>query len=193
MDANDLARGMFRVLETGDVVLAASVIAPDYTNREAKVSPPACQVPGPAGPIATGAWLRSTYSDLTYPVLDIVEHGAQVWSRVRMQGSQTGPFVRFRDGRPDQVFPPTGREIDVEHIHIFTLRDGQVVLHEAIRDDLAMLRQLGFLPPRPSSIARIAAWRMSGRASRAGRAAAQVAATAAARVPTASSHPASHN
>lgn len=193
MDANDLARGMFRVLETGDVDLAVSVMAPDFANREAKVSPPACQLPGPAGPIATGAWLRSTFGGLAYPVIDIVEHGAQVWSRVRMQGRQSGPFVRFRDGRVDQVFPPTGREIDVEHIHIFTLRDGQVVLHEAIRDDLSMLRQLGFLPPRPSSIARIAAWRLSGRAGRAGHAAAAVAATAAASIPTTSSQPASHN
>jgi hypothetical protein len=39
-------------------------------------------------------------------VLDIVEHGKTIWSRVRMQGRQIGLFVRFRDGWPDQVFPP---------------------------------------------------------------------------------------
>lgn len=83
----------------------------------------------------------------------------------------TGAFVRFRDGTLDQVLPPTGREIDVEHLHVLTRRGDQVVAHEALRGDLAMIRQLGFLPPRPAAIAGIAGRRLSGRATRAGAAA----------------------
>lgn len=187
MDAIALTRGLFRVLASGDVDLAIKVIAPDFVNREARVSPPACQLPGPAGPLATGAWLRSTYSDLAFPEFDLAERGDQIWCRLRMRGRQTGPIVRFRDGELDQVFPPTGREIDVEHVHVVTVRDGQIVRHEAVRDDLTMIRQLGFLPPRPSTMARIAAWRLSGKAARAADLAVQVAADAAAAVPSSTS------
>ena len=123
--------------------------------------------PGPAAALATGAWLRSAYSGLAYSVLDAVEHGDQVWSRVRMSGSHTGAFVRFRGGVVDQVLPPTGRDIDVEQFHVLTRRGPQVIAHEAVRDDLGMVRQLGFLPPRPAAVARIVGWKLTGRAGRA--------------------------
>jgi hypothetical protein len=83
--------------------------------------------------------------------------------RVRMQGRHTGPFVLFRDGKLDKSVPPTGREIDYEQIHVLTVRDGKVVKHEAMRDDLTMLSQLGVFPPAPAIAARLAAWKLTGR------------------------------
>jgi len=114
MDAKDLAEGLFRILETGDAALAAEVVGADNHNREAAVSPAACSTPGPAGTLASGAWLRSAFSDLRFPVLGIARNDDQVWIRLRMQGRHTGPFVRFRDGVLDQAIPPTGREVDFE-------------------------------------------------------------------------------
>ncbi|MGX1544470.1 ester cyclase [Streptomyces adustus] len=49
----------------------------------------------------------------------------------------------FEDGAVDQVVPPTGREIDFEQVHLLDLRDGKVIRHEAVRDDVTMLHQLG--------------------------------------------------
>jgi predicted ester cyclase len=167
MDAAELARGLFRVLETGDPALAAKVVGQDNRNREAAVSPTACAIPGPPGTLASAAWLRSAFSDLRFPILGIVQEDDQIWVRLRMQGRHTGPFVRFRDGALDQAIPPTGRQIDFEQVHMLDIRDGQVVGHEALRDDITMLGQLGVFPPAPAVALRMLAWRASGRAARA--------------------------
>ncbi|WP_229703527.1 ester cyclase [Streptomyces albiflavescens] len=167
MDATDLAHGLFQILATGDPALAAEVVHEDFRNREAAVSPTACALPGPAGVLASGAWMRSAFSDLSFPVLGIARNDEQVWVRLRMQGRHTGPFVRFRDGALDQAIPPTGRDIDFEQIHVLDLRDGKVVGHEAVRDDIAMLGQLGVFPPAPDTALRMLAWRVTGRAKRA--------------------------
>ncbi|MEU1264500.1 hypothetical protein ACPC27_13620 [Streptomyces cellulosae] len=54
--------------------------------------------------------------------------------------------------------PPTGREIDCEQIHVLALREGRVVGHEAVRDDVTTLQQLGVFPPPPAVALRMAAW-----------------------------------
>ncbi|MEV6024602.1 ester cyclase [Streptomyces sp. NPDC052036] len=123
--------------------------------------------------------MRSAFSDLRLPVLGVAGNDDQVWVRLRMQGRHTGPFVRFRDGRLDQAIPPTGREIDVEQVHLLDVREGKVVRHEAIRDDITMLGQLGVFPPAPATAVRMLAWRMSGRATRAAAEVAKLAADAA--------------
>ncbi|MDQ0757604.1 ester cyclase [Streptomyces canus] len=182
IDAAELGHGLFRILETGDRELAAEVVHQDFRNRESSVSPQACSVAGPAGVLASSAWMRSAFSDLRFAVTGIVHEGDQVWVRLRMQGRQTGAFVRFRDGVLDQAVPPTGREIDFEQIHVLGLRDGKVVSHEAVRDDVTMLGQLGMFPPEPAGMLRMVMWRLTGRAERAAQ---QVTAQAAAAAATA--------
>ncbi|WP_327122065.1 hypothetical protein OG206_32015 [Streptomyces sp. NBC_01341] len=56
MDASELGRGLFRILETGDRALAADVVHADFRNREAAVSPRACSIPGPAGVLRMVGW-----------------------------------------------------------------------------------------------------------------------------------------
>ncbi|MFD6974019.1 ester cyclase [Streptomyces sp. NPDC059979] len=172
----DLAHALFRVLETGAPALAGEVVTPDFHNREATVSPSACSIPGPAGVLASGAWMRFAFSDLRFHVLSVAGNDTQLWVRLRMQGRHTGPFVRFRAGVLDQAVPPTGREIDFEQIHVLQVRDGKVCGHEAVRDDITMLGQLGVFPPAPATALRMLAWKASGRA---GRAAAEVSEAAA--------------
>ncbi|MFE3167551.1 ester cyclase [Streptomyces sp. NPDC059224] len=176
MEPAELAHGLFEVLATGAPALAADVVHEEFHNREAAVAPAACALPGPAGVLASGAWMRSAFSDLRFPVLGTALGDDEIWVRLRMQGRHTGTFVRYRDGALDQAIPPTGREIDVEQIHVLGLRDGKVVRHEAVRDDITMLGQLGVFPPAPPTALRMIAWRVTGRA---GRAAARVTAEAA--------------
>lgn len=179
MDARELGSALFRILETGDPRLAVEAVAADNVNRESAVAPPACAIPGPAGTLASGAWMRSAFSDLRFPILGFAEGDGQVWVRLRMQGRHTGPFVRFRDGKLDQAIPPTGREIDFEQVHMVQIRNGQVGGHEAVRDDMTMLAQLGVFPPSPAVAVRLVEWRVSGRASRAADEVAALAAAAA--------------
>lgn len=180
MNSTELARGLFEVLATGDATLAAEVVAEDFRNREAAASPAACSLPGPAGVLASGAWMRSAFGDLRFPVLGVATGDDQVWVRLRMQGRHTGAFVTFRDGALDKAIPPTGREIDFEQIHVLTVRDGKVTGHEAVRDDIAMLGQLGVFPPAPAVALRMLAWKATGRAARAADLVSRAAAAAAA-------------
>ncbi|MFJ4923497.1 hypothetical protein [Streptomyces sp. NPDC088725] len=48
-----------------------------------------------------------------------------------------------------------------------TVRDGKVVGHEAVRDDMTMLGQLGVFPPTPAPAARLAGWKLAGHSRRA--------------------------
>ena len=43
------------------------------------------------------------------------------------------------------TFPGDGRSYTVKHVHIYRVADGKIQEHWAVRDDLAMLRQLGAL------------------------------------------------
>ncbi|MEV5147163.1 ester cyclase [Streptomyces sp. NPDC052727] len=183
MHATDLGHALFKVLETGDPALAAEVVHAEFRNREAAVSPPACRIPGPAGVLASGAWLRSAFSDLRLPVTGIITGDTQVWVRLRMRGRHTGAFVLFKDQEVDQVVPPTGREIDFEQIHVLDLRDGKIIRHEAVRDDITMLGQLGVFPPGPAAGMRMLSWRVTGRAARAASEVTARAAEAAAALP----------
>ncbi|MFI5998411.1 ester cyclase [Streptomyces sp. NPDC051362] len=165
--ATDLAVGLFKVLETGDAALAAQVVHSEFQNREAVAAPPACRIAGPAGVLASSAWMRFAFDGLMLPFVETMQRADQVWVRLRMQGRHSGAFVLFKDGTVDQVVPPTGREIDFEQIHVLDLRDGKVIQHEAVRDDITMLGQLGVFPPTPAGGLRMLAWRASGRAARA--------------------------
>jgi hypothetical protein len=77
------------------------------------------------------------------------------------------------------AFAPTRREVAVRQCHIFRLRDGMHAEHISVRDDLAMMTQLGHLPPSAAAIARMARWTLSGRARRATAAAIALTSTAA--------------
>ena len=171
---------LFEVLEHGDDVLASYLVHPNFYNREAALAPAACSTPGPAGVLASSTWMRAAFSDLHFDIGATAHEGDRVWIRLRMRGLHTGPFVRYRDGELDQAIPPTGREINFEQIHVLTMRQGLVLEHEAVRDDMTMLAQLGVFPPTPALGARMLAWRVSGRAARAAEQIAQKAAASAA-------------
>ena len=43
---------------------------------------------------------------------------------------------------------PTDAPFSVEHIHIYRLTEGRICEHWVVRDDLAMMQQLGAVPGR---------------------------------------------
>ncbi|MGQ5640481.1 MULTISPECIES: ester cyclase [unclassified Streptomyces] len=178
-----LGHALFQTLETGDSALAAEVVHEQFHNREAAVSPPACRIAGPAGVLASSAWMRYAFTDLRLPIDEVLADDSQVWVRLHMKGRHTGAFVRFKGEDVDQVVPPTGREIDFEQIHVLDLHDGKVIRHRAVRDDITMLGQLGFFPPGPVAAVSMLSWRITGRAARAASEVTQRAAEAARMLP----------
>ena len=134
------------------------VVHPEAVNREAAVEPPAARQPGPAGFWATAQWLRAAFSGLRFEVHEAAEQDDLVVLHVTMSGRHTGDFVNYRPGTAivDTVMPPTGKEFAVSQTHWFRTRDGLITEHWANRDDLAMARQAGWVPPSPGFLLRVA-------------------------------------
>lgn len=63
-----------------------------------------------------------------------VRVGSTVVVVATMTGRHTGTFNGIE---------PTGRPIDHKQVHIFTVAEGRITRHRAVRDDLGLLLQLG--------------------------------------------------
>lgn len=130
---------------------------PDAVNREAISEPPDTRGTGPAAFYATARWLRAAFSDLRWEVHDVVHDGELVVVHSTMSGRQTGTFVAYRpDATVEVAFPPRGKTFAVTQTHWLRIRDGLVAEHWANRDDLGMGQQLGWTPPTPAYLVRMA-------------------------------------
>ncbi len=135
-DPKALARASFRLIETGDLELARQIIAPDFVNQEAVDDPEEVerQQQGPAGFLATSRWLREAFSNLRFELQETLAEGDTVMAVAVMTGQHTGSF---------NGIAPTGRPIIHKQVHIFTIAEGRITGHRAVRDDLGLLLQLG--------------------------------------------------
>ena len=139
IDTKAIAHQSFRLIENGDVELAEQIIATSFVNEEAEDDPDDVerQLHGPAGFLATSRWLRDAFSDLRFELQETVAEADTVMAAAVMTGRHTGPF---------NGIAPTGRPIAHKQVHIFTIADGQISRHRAVRDDLGLLLQLGWRP-----------------------------------------------
>ena len=113
--------------------VAAEIFSPDFydaTNPEGMKH-------GLDGHNATVSLFHASFPDMVWSVEDVVAEGDDVVARTLMSGTHTGEFFGI---------PPTGREVRVAGIHMLTLRDGKVILHQGVNDDLGMMQQLGVAP-----------------------------------------------
>jgi predicted ester cyclase len=140
---------------------------PAARDRENAVQPPSSRVAGPAGFHSTARWLRAAFADLRYDIHHAIADGGLVAVNSTMNGRHVAPIVFYTaDGDIDAAFPPTGKTFAVTQSHWFRVEDGKVIEHWANRDDLGQARQLGWVPPTPVYLLRMA--RAKSRAKHAG-------------------------
>ena len=146
------------IMVTGSLEDFERVFHPEAVNREAGGEPPASRQPGPAGFYATAQWLRAAFSGLHFEIHDAAEQDDLVVFHVTMSGRHTGDFVTYQSGTTtvDAAMPPTGKTFAITQTHWFRTRDGLITEHWANRDDLAMARQLGWIPPTPAYLLKMA-------------------------------------
>jgi predicted ester cyclase len=169
--AKQLCVASMQLMASGDLEDFERVVHPTAVNREAKDEPPASREPGPRGFYATALWLRAAFADLSFEVHDVVAEGDLVVIHNTMRGRHHGPMVEYlENAEVGTVFPPTGRTFATTQTHWFRLADGLVIEHWANRDDIGTAQQLGWVPPTPAYLVRMA--RARRRARRAARAAA---------------------
>ena len=179
MNPEELVLNHLCAMSSGDLALARQAIHSQHVNLMAPDHPPASALLGLPGFMATSAWLRFAFADLAFKVIDVVSNGHKTIAHVTMTGRQHGPFVVFPPGQTAVVFPPTGRLFAARQCHIFTICGGQHGDHTAVRDDLAMMTQLGHLPPSPAVAGRMARFAVTGGRNRAIRDAIRIAQRAA--------------
>jgi steroid delta-isomerase-like uncharacterized protein len=117
---------------------AASFYARDASNHGQRI--------GREGFVRVFTNLFTTFPDWHYTIETCVAEAEWVFCRVTFRGTHRGQPTR------NDVFggfltgvPPTGKTIEVPHMHAYRVIDGEIVEHRAVRDDLHMLRQLGLI------------------------------------------------
>ena len=86
--------------------------------------------------IATSRWLTGWISDLRFNHHEVIAEDDRVVVVLTMTGTNAGTI---------HGIPPTSKRFQQHQFHLFRLRAGQIVEHSALRDDLALLQQLGAL------------------------------------------------
>lgn len=146
-----------QIMADADLADFEAVIHPDAVNREASIEPPDCRGRGPAAFHAAARWLRAAFADMAWDIHQVAAEGDIVAVHSTWSGRQVGPFVTYDDsGAVSQAMPPTGKTFTATQTHWFRLADGKVIDHWANRDDLAVAQQLGWVPPSPRYLARMA-------------------------------------
>ena len=126
-----------------DAVAAATFYAPDAMNHGRTV--------GRAGMQRVFEALFSTFPDFRYVIQSNAAEADRVVCKVMMTGTHIGrpTMPEIFHGMLDGV-APTGKSVQVLQYHDFRVKDGQILEHAAVRDDLGMLIQLGLVRPPAS-------------------------------------------
>ncbi|MFC0529893.1 ester cyclase [Phytohabitans kaempferiae] len=156
-DHRSVCEQAVRLMADGDLAAFERIIHPEAVNREASAEPPACRGRGPAAFHASALWLRAAFADLRWQVRAAAVDGDLVALHTTMSGRHAGTFVAYDEhARVADAFPATGAAFAVTQSHWFRVADGKVIEHWANRDDLAMARQLRWVPPTPLFLVRMA-------------------------------------
>ena len=89
--------------------------------------------------------LRSAFPDLKITLQMEIAEGDLVVGYGTQTGTMTGEFAGM---------PPSGKTATWDAIHITRIKDGKIVEHWAVQDQLGMLQQLGFIPTPEAAAAR---------------------------------------
>jgi predicted ester cyclase len=92
---------------------------------------------GPEGTKEVINTLRGWFPDFSMRAEDVVASGDKVWARFRATGTNLGSIMRM---------PPTGKKIDITVIDVVRIRDGKIVEHWGVPDQLGMMLQTGLFP-----------------------------------------------
>ena len=126
-----IERYFSQLFSQGNVALVTELLHPDYVNG----SPGSPDLPrGREGVAIVVKALRSAFPDLTYEIEDMVIGSDAVAVRTTLRGTHRGDFFGIA---------PTGKSVEVSQITIEHFKDGKIVAHHRVTDELALQRQLG--------------------------------------------------
>ena len=122
------------VLNKGDFEVVDELCAPNFVDHTA----PHSVDPGIEGIKQQIAIYRGAFPDLHVTVEEMVAEGDTVVSRTTTRGTHNGDLMGMA---------PTGKQVAVRGLDLVRLTDGKAVEVWHHDEDLAMLQQLGVIPP----------------------------------------------
>lgn len=129
-----ICRDYFKAFLARDTTWMERHIAADFVRHDPGLP---FEVRGPQGVTQLHDALLPAFPDMELPLEDFVAEGEKVLVRLRVKGTHTGDFGGMA---------ASGRPIDIGVLDLFQIRDGVLVEHWALLDNLGMLKQLGALP-----------------------------------------------
>ena len=135
LDTNkQLCRDYFTAFLAGDRAWMDKHIAPTFVRHDPGLP---FEVRGPDGVMKLHDVLMPAFPDLEIDCADFVAEGEKVLVRLTVRGTQKGEFAGVQ---------PAGQKMDAGVMDLFQMRDGVLVEHWALMDNLTMLKQVGALP-----------------------------------------------
>jgi steroid delta-isomerase-like uncharacterized protein len=128
-----VVRGIYDVINTGDLGRVDALIAPDVVDHEGMPGMP----PGVEGFRWFVRTFRDAFPDLRMDAERVISEGDMVATRFTMRGTHRGAFMGI---------PPTGKQITVAGMDMMRIAGGKAVEHWGQTDSLGMLQQLGAIP-----------------------------------------------
>ena len=89
---------------------------------------------------------RSAFPDWREEIVDVVAEEDKVVGRFKCSGTHRGEMMGIA---------PTSRHMEVDEVYFLRVENGKFVEFWGLEDNLARMRQLGLLPPRPVAVARM--------------------------------------
>jgi predicted ester cyclase len=109
---------------------------------------------GPSGMEGIYRSLYSTFPDYHWEIQLLIAEGDSLALHVIQSGTHRGtPELPVLGGLIQKV-APTGKAVSVHNIHLYQMKDGLILKHQAVRDDLGMMQQLGLLPEATQDVSR---------------------------------------
>jgi len=128
--AEEVLRGIYKAINTGDLALLDQFVAPDYvehTEGYHGVEPFRQQI----------AAFRAGFPDLNVAIDDVLTDGDRFASRTTITGTHTGDLMGM---------PATGRHVSVEAVDVGRVENGQAKERWGGLNMYSLLSQLGALP-----------------------------------------------
>ena len=130
-------RVLLELWGAGDLEVADALYAPDYVDHVGR-GPEASRVVGPQGIKQAVRLFRTAFPDLHYVVEEEMAERDLVWTRFSATGTHLGPFLGAA---------PTGRTVTYTGMDLNRIADGRIVESWVNYDALALLQQVGLVPP----------------------------------------------
>jgi len=134
-DLKALAKRFYgEVFNEGKLDVIEEIVSPDFVEHEEL---PVGVPPGREGVASFVTMFREAFPDLKCEVQGMVAEGDEVWVQAVMTGTHQGEISGI---------PATGKKVSVSMFDRVKVKEGKVVEHWGITNDLAMLTQLGVVP-----------------------------------------------